>query len=99
MSYSGPAAVGTLKRRGDPARQPVEIVVGSERFATVGHAAFGRRVQVDHVEVGRVGQRMAAEPSKPEHDQFGAGNDAVRLPNSSSAASAQRDQRAFGDSA
>ena len=44
-----------------------------------------------------MGQRAAAEPAEPEHDQLAAGEPAVRLLELARRGVGQRDQRAFGD--
>src|SRR6185312_3400702 len=61
---------GDAERRRHPRRKAIEIVVGAERLSPVGCAALDCGVQIDHVEVGGVRERMAAWSAKAEDHQL-----------------------------
>ena len=69
------------ERRRDPAREPIEIIVGPSGLAP-SDGARRRGVQIDDVEIGRVGQRAAAEPAKAENHQLAARDRPCALSNS-----------------
>ena len=79
-----------------PAREAIEIVVCAKRLFAVRLTAVRPRVKVDDVEVGRVGQRVAAEPTQSEHHQLAARNPPCASSNSARGGLGQRDQRTFG---
>src|SRR5206468_7263918 len=85
------------QRGRDATCQPVEIVVGPERLGSIGYSALRGGVQVDHVEVGRVGQRMPAKAAKSDHDQLTSREDAMYSLEFIDSCPGQRDQRTFGD--
>src|SRR5690348_5567509 len=62
-----------------PAREPVEIVVRSERLWASRYTARVSRMQVDDVEVGGLGEGVAAEPPQSEHQELAPGTGAVGL--------------------
>ncbi len=85
------------ERGGDPAAEPVEIIVGAERLCSVRPRARLGRMQIDDVEVRSMGERAAAEPPQAEHDQPGAGNSAVDILELAKRGLAERQDRALGD--
>src|SRR4029078_10569309 len=56
------------ERCAHPAWEAIEIFVGAERLSPVRGTPLPGRMKVDDVEIGGVGQRMAAEPPKAGDD-------------------------------
>ena len=73
-----PGGGADAQRRGDPAGEAVVIIGRDQRFRAVAARAVGRVEQINEVEVGGMGQRLAAQPPEREDDEFAACDLAVR---------------------
>src|SRR4051794_21130344 len=60
------------ERRRNAARQTIEIIVRAERLCSVGRRTWVGGVEIDDVEVRRVGKFASSQPAKRDDDQLAA---------------------------
>src|SRR6476646_1088552 len=83
------------ERRGDPARQAVEIVIRAERLWAVRSPFGSSRMQINEVEVGGVRQLAPSQPAKPENKQLRSGKTPMHLFKLANRSFAERQQGTF----